>query len=338
MSNLSQFHSNREMNDEYYQSVSYSSQDADAYSDQGSTRGRLDSGSFSNSSSENLEGNKKRRSHRPRGCRGGGSRRQRKTVREQVAREREMMEALQENVKPGGYYPQSGLNANSSEYCYPPKFVSDNSYMPDKQGGVFKETPLNSDSVAPMIQSSMSSLSNTSSSSWPSNNDHLFSIFKNQLSLNQYADSQGHVRTRVPYGQMSASESQANAHGFANYSNVPNENQLRYEQQGSSNIFHSSQGLLMDSRANNNGGAVSVLPPLLMETQNEAPNKMQGPNPYALKSSRFQSDLTEALESDGADYRVERIEKQCQMLAGGGSLFVTSPRSFLMGLKRKESF
>jgi hypothetical protein len=249
-----------------------------------------------------------------------------------------MMEALQENVEPGGYSHQYGLNANSSEYCYPPKFVSGNSYMPETQGGVFKENPLYSDSVAPMIQSSASTLSNTSSSSWPTNNDPLFSIFTPQLSSNQYTDSQGHVRTRVPYGKMSASESQAYYQGFANGDNVPNGKQLRYEQQASSNIIHPSHRLLMDSKENNNGGAVSVLPPLLMETRKKEPEKLQGPNPYALKSNRFQLDLTEALEADDTDYRVERIEKQCQMLAGGGSLFVTSPRSFLMGGKKKQSF
>jgi hypothetical protein len=60
--------------------------------------------------------------------------------------------------------------------------------------------------------------------------------------------------------------------------------------------------------------------------------------PHTLFPVCSATDLTEALESDGSDYHVERIEKQCQMLAGGGSLFVTSSRSFLMGLKRKESF
>jgi hypothetical protein len=85
----------------------------------------------------------------------------------------------------------------------------------------------------------------------------------------------------------------------------------------------------------NNGGAVSVLPPLQINIAKTEPEKLHGPNPYALKSNRltFQSELTEALEADGADYRFDRIEKQCQMLAGGGSLFVTSPRSFLMGRK-----
>lgn len=37
-----------------------------------------------------------------------------------------------------------------------------------------------------------------------------------------------------------------------------------------------------------------------------------------------------------SSYRTERIEKQRQMMAGGGSLFVTSPRSFLMGWKSDD--
>jgi hypothetical protein len=98
--------------------------------------------------------------------------------------------------------------------------------------------------------------------------------------------------------------------------------------------MNSHQGLIHSKE--NNRGTVSMLPPLQIDTTKTEPEKLHGPNPYALNSNRltFQSGLTE--EADGTDYRFERIEKQCQMLAGGGSLFVTSPRSFLMG--RKNSF
>ena len=40
---------------------------------------------------------------------------------------------------------------------------------------------------------------------------------------------------------------------------------------------------------------------------------------------------------DGASYHLERIEKQRQMMAEGGSLFVTSPRSFLMGWNKDDA-
>lgn len=342
MNNFNQFHRKRDIKDECFHGMSYPQQEAsmDVYSDDGgSTRGRLDSGSLSNSSSENLDGNKKRRSHRPRGCRGGGSRRQRKALREQV-REREMMEALQENVEPRGYSHLSGLNANSSEYTFPPKFVSSisNNYNPERQDGVSKEISLYGDAVTPMLQPSMSNLSTNSSSSCPPNNDPLFSIFTPQLSSNQYMDSHGHLRSRVPYGRMTFFDSQAKyMHGFANENiNGSLGNQLHFEQQAPSNIqqpMNTHQGLIHSKE--NNGGAVSVLPPLQINIAKTEPEKLHGPNPYALKSNRltFQSELTEALEADGADYRFDRIEKQCQMLAGGGSLFVTSPRSFLMGRK-----
>jgi hypothetical protein len=46
---------------------------------------------------------------------------------------------------------------------------------------------------------------------------------------------------------------------------------------------------------------------------------------------RPEADLYE-LESSSNEHE-ERIEKQRNMLSGGGSLFVTSPRSFLTGRK-----
>lgn len=42
-------------------------------------------------------------------------------------------------------------------------------------------------------------------------------------------------------------------------------------------------------------------------------------------------------KTPGASYRIERIEKQRQMMPEGGSLFVTSPKSFLMGWKSDET-
>ena len=55
-------------------------------------------------------------------------------------------------------------------------------------------------------------------------------------------------------------------------------------------------------------------------------------------NNNYQSVATGGLigqpQDSSIDYTVERIEKQRQMLAGGGSLFLTSPRSFLTGRKR----
>ena len=349
MNNFNQFHKKRDINDQCFRGMSYPQQQESlmmaVYSDDGgSTRGRLDSGSFSNSSSENIDDNKKRRSHRPRGCRGGGSRRQRKALREQL-REREMMEALhQENVGPRGYAHLSRLDANSSEYTYPPKSESSvsNNFNPEwRDGRVLKETTFYGEAGTPMLQASMSTLSTNSSSSWPpNNNDPIFSIFAPQLSSNQYVDSQGHVRSRVPYGRMTFCDSQAKYHGFVNENNngAPG-NQLGLEQQEPSNVQHpmsTHKGLIQSKENNGDTVVVSVLPPLPIDISKTEPEELHGPNPYALnKSNRltFQSELTEALKADGTDYHIERIEKQCQMLAGGGSLFVTSPRSFLMGRK-----
>jgi hypothetical protein len=96
--------------------------------------------------------------------------------------------------------------------------------------------------------------------------------------------------------------------------------------------------------------ANGILPPLMM-TEVDAPN-MDGPNPYALSyakelpkpydwtnnSNRSANAIQRPVQLNrghsaepSIDYRNVRIEKQRQMLADGGSLFATSPRTFLMG-------
>jgi hypothetical protein len=96
--------------------------------------------------------------------------------------------------------------------------------------------------------------------------------------------------------------------------------------------------------------ADGILPPLIM-TEVNAPN-LDGPNPYALSSAKeppkpydwtnnsnrpanaiqrpIQLNRGHSAETT-IDYHDLRIEKQRQMLADGGSLFATSPRTFLMG-------
>lgn len=94
--------------------------------------------------------------------------------------------------------------------------------------------------------------------------------------------------------------------------------------------------------------AGGILPPLRMP-EVYAPN-LDGPNPYALSytkeqpydwtnnSSRSANAIQRPIQLDrghsvetAIDYRSFQIEKQRQMLADGGSLFATSPRTFLMG-------
>lgn len=45
-----------------------------------------------------------------------------------------------------------------------------------------------------------------------------------------------------------------------------------------------------------------------------------------------------AVAQPTSNYHSERIKKQQAMLAGGGSLFATSPRSFLMGRKKAPTY
>jgi hypothetical protein len=103
----------------------------------------------------------------------------------------------------------------------------------------------------------------------------------------------------------------------------------------------------------NGMGAHSILPPLPMAQVNGP--VLDGPNPYALSyatsgspkpynwtsnhSNRSANAIQRPVQVNRGgnsadttvDYRNLRIEKQRQMLADGGSLFATSPRSFLMG-------
>jgi hypothetical protein len=97
----------------------------------------------------------------------------------------------------------------------------------------------------------------------------------------------------------------------------------------------------------------SILPPLPV-TRSESPVQFSGPNPYALQKEEFVApsavktlSLTSVLGTDNDDflhpcdaddiheflphewYRNSRLEKQRNMMADGGNLFVTSPRSFL---------
>ena len=99
-------------------------------------------------------------------------------------------------------------------------------------------------------------------------------------------------------------------------------------------------------------GMGDILPPLPIAVSNNNRPDWQGPNPYALSQSKDSMGRYGAMKPSNklsitikppaysnqpqgigltVDYRSQRIEKQRQMLADGGSLFATSPRTFLMG-------
>lgn len=314
-----------------------------------SNRMRLDSGSYSTSSgsatsSTDNSKKKQRRSHRPRGCRGGGARRARKALREQ-ARARE---ALQENVAVEQHHQQ-----------YPPQYVTSKhtATTMDLDAALFKEQqqPHNylyhgSDpSPAPSLQPCMSTLSNDSSVSYTAND--LFNIFPPSTAMqqthHQYVDQQGHARARVPYGQMTYSDSNPHGRNAA----VP-----------------SSRPLTISNPSSMPGaGFVNVLPPLPVDDSDKEPDTLEGPNPYSLKSN-LRADVN-AYEPTSSTLRPdvelydppasfetansyttnnnihnnnncssfdnesddERLEKQRNM--GAESLFALSPRSFLTGRK-----
>jgi len=109
------------------------------------------------------------------------------------------------------------------------------------------------------------------------------------------------------------------------------------------NIYNQSMGTGPLSRPLLPG---EILPPL-PATKEETSPSLDGPNPYALSANSNRNTIkTNKKPKHGAtivkpdkmmdEYRTQRIEKQRQMLADGGSLFVTSPRTFLMGGARKQ--
>lgn len=321
--------------------MSYSSYDRNAESEQysygwqqhqapqddfSSSRSRLDSGSYSNSSGSTTEGGrKKRRSHRPRGCRGGGARRARKALREQ-ARSRE---ALQENVM--------AQPANNNSAQYPPKYVTGVVGNQRGDGGVSTDQQLmyRAPSPAPSLQPCLSTLSNDSAASYSQSD--LFQIF---TPATDYVDTQGQARNRVPYGTMTF-DSQRGTSGLALSENMQPRNV------SSLSSFHPT------TMPSGFGMTGSVLPPLPVDNTEEEPVTFEGPNPYSLKSI-IRPDITDAPlyeephasssssilrpdaelynPSGSIDSQDRALEKQRNMLSDG-SLFVTSPRSYLTGRK-----
>ena len=103
----------------------------------------------------------------------------------------------------------------------------------------------------------------------------------------------------------------------------------------------------------NQNNSTEILPPLppCAQTKHEEspdPSLLQGPNPYALNNTSSggfieEPDITKmqpgpsAKKSTVEEYRNQRISKQLQAIANGGSLFVTSPRSFLLGGPKSAS-
>jgi hypothetical protein len=65
-------------------------------------------------------------------------------------------------------------------------------------------------------------------------------------------------------------------------------------------------------------------------------NNFQHPHTSMSSNSSSNKLRKGANKTPGSSYRIERIEKQRQMMAEGGSLFVTSPKSFLMGWKSDD--
>jgi hypothetical protein len=216
---------------------------------------------------------------------------------------------------------------------YPPKCVTE---VVGNQGGddgvsLDQQLTYRALSPTPSLQPCLSTLSNDSAASYSQSD--LFQIFTPTM---DYVDTQGQVRNRVPYGAMTYDSQRRSGLGLSE--NLLTRNAL------SLTSFHPTK---IPSGLGVSGGLDSVLPPLPVDTAEKEPETFEGPNPYSLKSyarlykeplassspSILRPDAELYNPSSSIDSQERDIEKQRNMLSDGGSLFVTSPRSYLTGRK-----
>jgi len=112
-----------------------------------------------------------------------------------------------------------------------------------------------------------------------------------------------------------------------NHSNpiLPGPNPYALNSYGSSSINNSNLVYVTHSNA-----ASNPVPAMVLPVSRPQPNLV---NPTPAMTPRLPGILQQAHNQVDFNYRAQRLEKQRQNVVGG-SLFVTSPRSFLMSCKR----
>jgi hypothetical protein len=341
-----------------YQSSHGNSNDQVMYTT--SNRSRSESGSSDSSRGSGNSGKQRRRSHRPRGCRGGSNRRRQKNG--EPGNKQFFKKTYNSDFKNRvhGKFSKSSVNQNNHAGPSEEEYVTNNM---NKNSG----------------QDSFSRGSYNNNSGKDYNNGFLpdYPYPKSGISvatasdLQQGGNTYGH-NLQVYYGN-----------NAPKYIGEPENDypllQSSYSESSSETIFEQRDAYTQN---NHDDG---ILPPPPSDESFHRPNHqiLPGPNPYALKSSGFagcinNSNPVYVTHSYAAptpapaivhpvsrpprphhmnstpnmtpylpgilqqqehnnqvdyNYRAQRLEKQRQNVVGG-SLFVTSPRSFLMSCKR----
>ena len=325
-----------------YQSSHGNSNDQVMYT---SNRSRSESGSSDSSRSSGNSGKPRRRSHRPRGCRGGSNRRRQKNA--EVGNKQFFKKTYNSDFKNRvqGKFSNSSMNQNHHSGSSEEEFMTNNNTKNRGQGNFHR-----------------GSYNNNYGKDYNMNHSD-YSYPKSGIA------TECDFQANNPYG-----------HNLQNYDRnyAPKyigESENDYPMLQSSFSESSSDSVVYTQNKHDNG----ILPPPPSEELLNRPNHiLPGPNPYALKSSGSEMisnrntehvthnyaaqtpkpdlvvsvsrprpllvesnqnimpclpGLQQAYNGVDFNYREQRLEKQRQSVVGG-SLFVTSPRSFLMSCKK----
>jgi len=302
---------------------------------------------------------KKRRSHRPRGCRGGGSRRARKAARESQRNDENMEPPILGKLRTQGilYCIHEGLpsletssssGSGSDDESLIPLGVRSTAEVKSCPNDAWSEcsilpslSQINRtfryyDGDGSLMPSQVrASLPNTSVL-YPSAPRSDFDILPtlSQMQRNTL-DKDGPLIMR----DLPPLPSSSNPLGMMSYSNVRH---LDLASESTSNqtrsipfpSFNNQQDVPptifeYEPRANEHSHPF-IIPFTAQVFHHESRNPHQNVHIEPFVNQKHPT-YHHPIQPPSEFYRHERIEKQRQMLAGGGSLFLTSPRSFLTG-------
>lgn len=262
----------------------------------------------------------KKRSHRPRGCRGGGSRRARKERRELQFLAH--TQQLQQTLPAIGQTCSTGIPSNELH-----------------SGVSFQEPEL---PVLPYLQFSSSFSSSGSDASDISHGlvnskasgyDILPSMPTTQRSTTSSLEHGGNnYRDMTPLPPLPSVHTAASFSSLVKGQTLQTSYNDRFHTQGAPTTAHDCAPMTTFSN-NQTVSSVSTSLELLPFMFTDI---------IATGSSYYHPDNIHNLILDDDFHRgyntTERIKKQQDMLAGGGSLFATSPKSFLLGKKKEPVF
>ena len=284
----------------------------------------------------------KRRSHRPRGCRGG-----RKNRKNQLAKATALLPKEILDIPAPSSPPNQESNKRSHNQSMGGKItiLSRGGENKSGRGGASGGLPFMNHPAS--IGTAFSTANRPIAQASQSQHNEASSYIYNQSSFKTASPS------TAPYHH----HQETSSHRFRP---LQDSNGLFLEKPAKASTSQNITNMYRDKKSSLSLLQNEILPPLPSIPIQPEPIH-QGPNPYALSSKhRHHSTSMDAVHKNDVhnnsptmksqiapnnkgnnngnmnsysseDYRSQRIEKQRQMLANGGSLFVTSPRSFLLG-------